>query len=90
MEEGPARTITLFTGEAEVFPSTDPAESKLLDPLAMMLDPDDLKFELLPLELLLELLLRLAVAAAIAAATFRGETIIGARTEEVDELDVVV
>ena len=92
MEDGPALTMTLLIGEAGALASAELASSKPLGALEMVHGPVALKVTLLPLPLeLLELLLlpfKLAVAAAIAAATFRGETMIGARTDGV--LAVVV
>lgn len=84
--------MTLLIGEGEAVASPEPAGSRPFDPLvlAMILRPGAL---MLPLPLVLALppllLLRLAVAAAMAAATFLGDTMMGARTEEVPEVLVV-
>lgn len=69
-------------GETEALVSEPPSNTPF-DPLAIMLLPEAFEVELLLLPLPLELLFKVAVAAAMAAATFLGETMIGARTEEV-------
>jgi len=68
--DGPARTITLGKADS-VLGAAD---------LELLVDGADRD------ELLLPLFNRLAVAAAIAAATFRGDTMMGARTKPDEHL----
>lgn len=94
MEDGPALTMTLLMGDIGALASEVLPDNKPLGALEIVHGPVALNVTLLPLPLaLLELLLLLvkfAVAAAMAAATFRGETIIGARTDGVLVVLVVV